>query len=99
MHNFINLLLITFLYLIPLNGKDYTFRELLNDCETEQIVALHELRTSLNLTDTTQFHPLEGGLSKAKLYSFQIGENQYVLRFLVLQPSYTKEMRQNEELF
>lgn len=77
-------------------GAPLSYTELLQQCEAEKATALEELKQALHLDAETRFLPLEGGLSRAQLYSFEIGGKRYVLRFLALGPSQPKEMRQNE---
>ena len=89
-------LLLVALYCASLQGENYSYSDLLKGCEPEQRVALQEVSTFLSLNEDTQFQSLEGGLTRAKVYSFEIEREKFVLRFLALIPSHTKEMRQNE---
>jgi thiamine kinase-like enzyme len=59
-------------------------------------VALQEASAILGLSDMTQFQSLDGGLTRAQIYSFEMEGKRFVLRFLALIPSHTKAMRQGE---
>ncbi len=77
-----------------LQGENYS--DLLEESQPEQIKALEEARSFHNWNEDTQFQPLEGGLTRAKLYAFDFEGKKYVLRFLALSPSHSEEMRHNE---
>ncbi len=79
-----------------IQGENYSYSDLLKESHPQQIKALQEACSILNWNEGTQFHALEGGLTKAKVYSFEFEGKKYVLRFLALSPSHSKEMRQNE---
>jgi len=85
-------LLIFLFYCTALLGATYS--DLVKECTPEQRIALQE--ASDYISEETQFQPLVGGLSKAKLYSFETGKDKLVLRFLSLGPTHPQEMRQNE---
>lgn len=70
--------------------------DLLKEAQPEQINALQEAGSFLDWEGETQFQALEGGLTRAKVYSFELEGKKYVLRFLALSPSHSEEMRQNE---
>lgn len=89
-------LLLVVLFFSSLAGETYSYTNLLKECGPEQIQALQELSVFLGLNETTQFHSLAGGMTRAKLYTFEAEGKKLVLRFLALTPSQTKEMRQNE---
>jgi len=91
-----NYLFFFLLLCLPLFGENYSFSHLLKTCDTEQIDALNETKNFLDLSSETLFYPLEGGLTRAKLYSFEKEGKKYVLRFLALGPNQPKKMRQNE---
>ncbi len=93
---YLKLLLFIVFSCASLQGKDCSYSDLLNESQPQQIKALQEARSFLNWNEDTQFRSLEGGLTRAKLYSFEFEGKKYVLRFLALTPSHTKEMRQNE---
>ena len=98
MFNYLEYLLFVALCFTSLQAENYSYSDLLKRCEAEQTRALQEVSSSLGLNEETQFQSLEGGLTRAKLYSFEIEGKKYVLRFLALIPSQSKEMRQNEIL-
>src|ERR1700722_2689781 len=89
-------LLFVVLSCASLQGANYSYSDLLKESQPEQIKALQEARSSLNWNEDIQFQSLEGGLTRAKVYSFELEEKKYVLRFLALTPSHSKEMRENE---
>lgn len=89
------LLFIALIY-ASLQGENYSYSDLLKESQPEQIKALQEASSFLKWNEDTRFESLEGGLTKAKVYSFEFEEKKYVLRFLALTPSISKEMRQNE---
>ncbi len=94
MLNYLKYLLFIFLSCASLEGTNYSYSDLLKGCGTEQIVALQEVSTFFGLNEDAQFQSLEGGLTRAKVYSFEIEGKKFVLRFLAL--NHSKEMRQNE---
>lgn len=96
MLNYLKCLLFIVLSYASLEGTNYSYSDLLKGCEPEQIEALQEASTVLGLNENTQFQSLEGGLTRAKIYTFEIEGKKFVLRFLALIPSHSKEMRQNE---
>lgn len=79
-----------------LQSENYSYLDLLKESQPEQIKALQEASSFLNWNENTQFQSLEGGLTRAKVYSYEFEEKKYVLRFLALTPSHSKEMRRNE---
>ena len=90
------LILILPLFCASLEGENYSYSDLLKVCQPEQIRALQEVSAFLDWNEDTQFQSLEGGSTRAKVYSFEIEGKKYVLRLLALTPSHSKEMRQNE---
>lgn len=96
MIKYLNHLLFIFLSCTSLQAQNYSYSDLLKESLPEQIKALQEASFFLNWNEGTQFQSLEGGLTRAKVYSFEFEGKKYVLRFLALTPSHTKEMRQNE---
>lgn len=96
MFNCLKYLFIAFLFFASLQCENYSYSDLLKGCQPEQIKALQEASSLLNWKESTQFQSLEGGLTRAKVYSFELEGKKYVLRFLVLTTSHSKEMRQNE---
>ncbi len=77
-----------------LSAEKCSYSDLLKGCEAEQARALQEVSSFLRLTERTQFQSLEGGLTRAKLYSFEFEGKKYVLRFLA--PNHSTKMRHNE---
>lgn len=96
MFKYLNYLLFILLSCASLQAQNYSYSDLLKESQPEQIKALKEASSFLHWNEATQFQSLEGGLTKAKVYSFEFEEKKYVLRFLALTPSHSKEMRQNE---
>ena len=96
MLNYLKYLLFIISSCTYLQGENYSYLDLLKESQFEQIKALQEASSSLNWNDDIQFQSLEGGLTRAKVYSFEFEGKKYVLRFLALIPSHSKEMRQNE---
>lgn len=96
MHNYLNYLLFAVFSCASLQSENYSYSDLLKESQAEQIKALQEASSFLNWNEDTQFQSLEGGLTRAQVYSFEFEEKKYVLRFLALTPSHSKEMRQNE---
>lgn len=96
MSNYLKYLSFLGLNLASLQGKNYSYSDLLKESEPAQIKALEEAYSFLNWNENTQFESLEGGLTQAKVYSFEFEGKKYVIRFLALTPSNSKEMRQNE---
>lgn len=89
-------LLFIFLSCASLQAQNYSYSDLLKESQPEQKKALQEASFFLKWNEATQFQSLEGGLTRAKVYSFELEGKKYVLRFLALTPSLSKEMRQNE---
>lgn len=83
-----------FLFFFPLYSEDYSYLELLNRSDSIQVKALKEASLLFQWEENTQFKLLEGGLTQARLYSFEFEGEKYVLRFLSL--SHSQEMRKNE---
>lgn len=96
MFNYLTYLLFFGLFWTSLQSENYSYSDLFKECEPEQVVALQEASTFFGLNENTQFQSLKGGMTRAKLYSFEIEGKKFVLRFLALMPSHSKEMRQNE---
>src|ERR1700733_4493140 len=96
MFNHLRYLFFVALYFASLQAENYSYSDLLKRCGAEQARALQEASSFLGLNEETQFQTLEGGLTLAKLYSFEVEGKKYVLRFLALRPSLSQEMRQNE---
>ena len=96
MFSYLKYLIFVILFSNSLQGENYSYSDLLKESQPEQIKALHEVNSFLNWNEDTQFQSLEGGLTRAKVYSFELQGMKYVLRFLALTPSHSKEMRQNE---
>lgn len=96
MFNYLKYFLFVSLFCASLQGQNYSYSDLLKECQPEQIKALQEVRSVLNWSEDAQFQSLEGGLTRAKVYSFEFEGKKHVLRFLALTPSHSKEMRQNE---
>jgi Ser/Thr protein kinase RdoA (MazF antagonist) len=88
--------LLLFFFFTPLKGESCSYSELLSRCQQEQVHALQEANAFFQWNEETRFQSLEGGLTRAKIYSFEIEGKKYVLRFLALIPSHSEEMRQNE---
>jgi aminoglycoside phosphotransferase (APT) family kinase protein len=93
---YLKILLFIVLFCATLEGQNYSYSELLGICELEQVEALQEAKMAFGWQEDTQFQSLDGGFTRAKVYSFEHQGKKYVLRFLVLQPSHPKEMRQSE---
>lgn len=89
-------LLFIILSFTSLQAQNYSYSDLLKESQLEQIKALQEANSFFRWNEATQFQSLEGGLTRAKVYSFEFEGKKYVLRFLALTPSHSKEMRQNE---
>ena len=89
-------LLFFLFYCTSLQSKNYSYHDLIKECRSEQIEAIKEASSFLGLDEKTQFKSLEGGLTQARVYSFEIEEKKLILRFLALTPNHTKEMRKNE---
>lgn len=98
MINYFRCLLLIFLSCASLYGNNCSYSDLLKESQPEQVKALQDASSFLNWSEGIQFQSLEGGLTRAKVYSFECEEKKYVLRFLALIPSHSKEMRQNEIL-
>lgn len=96
MLKYLQYLLFLVLTCASLQGENYSYSDLLKESQPAQIKALQEASSFLNWNKNTQFQSLEGGLTRAKVYSFEFEGKKYVLRFLALTPSHSKEMRQNE---
>ncbi len=84
------------LFCASLHCKNFSYSNLLKEAQSVQIEALQEARPFFNWNEDTQFQSLDGGLTRAKVYSFESIGKQYVLRFLALTPNHPKEARQNE---
>jgi len=93
---FLKYFLSIFLTCASLFGKTYSYIELLDHCEDEQIEALQEAKAALDFDTDIQFQPLEGGLTRAKLYTFEHDGKNYVLRLFALGANQPIEKRQNE---
>ncbi len=96
MFNYLKYLLFFVLTCDSLQGENYSYSDLLKESQPEQIKALQEASSFFNWYDGTQFQSLEGGLTRAKVYSFEFEGKKYALRFLALMPSHSEEMRKNE---
>lgn len=96
MHKYFKYLLFIVLSCASLQAANYSYSDLLTESQPEQIKALQEASSFFNWNERTQFQSLEGGLTRAKVYSFDFQGKKHVLRFLALTPSHSKEMRQNE---
>lgn len=96
MFKYLKYLLFILLSCALLQAQNYSYSDLLKESQPEQIKALQEASSFHHWNEATQFQSLEGGLTKAKVYSFEFEGKKYVLRFLALTPSHSKEMRQNE---
>ena len=96
MLNYLEYLLFLVFTCASLQAENYSYSDLLKESQPEQIKALQEASSFLNWNEDTQYQSLEGGLTRAKVYSFEFEGKKYVLRFLALTPSHSKEMRQNE---
>ena len=94
--NYLKYLFFVALFCASLQSENYSYADFLKECQPEQIKALQEASSFLNWNENTQFRSLEGGLTRAKVYSFEFEGKKHVLRFLALIPSHSKEMRQNE---
>lgn len=79
-----------------MHGEELSYLDLLQRCEEEQSRAIREVSCFLKITPEIQFQSLQGGLTRAKLYSFEMEGKKYVLRFLALGPTQPEEIRQNE---
>jgi serine/threonine protein kinase len=89
-------LLFIILFFTSLHAENYSYTDLLKESQAEQVKALQEANAFFGWSETTQFQSLEGGLTRAKVYSFEFEEKKYAVRFLALTSCYSKEMRQNE---
>lgn len=96
MFNCLKYLLFLTLFYNSIQGENYSYSDLLKESQPEQIKALHEVSSFFSWKEDTHFQSLEGGLTRAKVYSFELQGKKYVLRFLALTPSHSKKMRQNE---
>lgn len=96
MFNYSKYLLLFTLFFTSLQSENCSYSDLLKASQPEQIKALHEVSSFLNWNEDTQFKSIEGGLTRARVFSFELQGKKYVLRFLALQPSHSKEMRQSE---
>ena len=96
MNNYLKCLLLVVLSSSAMQGENYFYSDLLKESQPEQIKALQEASSFFNWNESTQFQSIEGGLTRAKVYSFEFEGKKYVLRFLALTPSHPRETRQNE---
>lgn len=96
MLNYLKYLLFLTLFCTSLQGENCSYSDLLKASHSEQIKALYEVGSFFKWNENTPFQSLEGGLTRAKVYSFEYQGKKYILRFLALTPSLSKEMRQNE---
>lgn len=87
-------------YLLLLLLSSSLFAQSLSDvfssCDPLQREALKEASLALDLSETTEFSLLTGGLTRAKPYLFTHNGTPYVLRFCDLAVSHSTEIRQNE---
>ena len=97
MSDYVKLSLFLSMSCSSLSGSFYSYQDLLTQCDMQQVVALREANDVLEL-EKAVFQPLVGGLTRARLYSFELAKQKYVLRFLALGPSQPLPMRQNEIL-
>lgn len=77
-------------FISSLQGISYF--ELSKKIESDKSIALEEANRTLHLGEC-DFVPMEGGLSDAKLYKFDLSGKKYVLRFM---GDWPEEKRQNE---
>lgn len=96
MFNYLKYLLFIVFFCSSLQGANFSYSDLLKESQPEQIKALQEANSFFKWSGDTQFQSLEGGLTKAKVYSFEFNGKKCVLRFLALSSSHTNKMRQNE---
>ncbi len=89
--------LFTFLLAICsyLNGADLSYDEVLKSCQPEQATAVQEAFRTICTQDDQKnnlsFTKLQGGMTRAAVYSFNIDNKKYVLRFLdSKQPEYQR---------
>ncbi len=77
-----------------LQSDNYSYSDLLKVCSSGQVKALKEVNAYLRFDADIVFQSLEGGLTAAKVYSFEIQDKKFVLRFLDIKHS--KRKRENE---
>lgn len=79
-------------------GEQITYSEVLKPCLKEQVLAVDEVLDAFCQTGQAKselrFTKLHGGMTRACIYSFELHENKYVLRFL--DPKHPPHQRTNE---
>lgn len=99
--NFRNFLFILLFAACPfLYASSSTYDEILKDCQPEQAVAVQEAFRAIceheDQKNSIEFIKLQGGMTRASLYTFNLNNKKYVLRFL--DPKHPENQRHNEIL-